>query len=135
MSASESHIKATIKYAKEKLKRVPLDLKKAEYEKYKTFSESRGMSMRGFIIAAMEKKCKGILNKNLFFLFIHYIFFLSVHIRLSTCCEIGQTGGYCIAVTTLPSLIHWPFSFISYCPSMTSPVINFPFVPSETVLK
>lgn len=56
MSASESQIKATIKYAKEKLKRVPLDRKKAEYEKYKSFSESKSMSMRGFIIAAMEEK-------------------------------------------------------------------------------
>lgn len=58
MSASESQIKATIKYAKEKLKRVPLDLKKEEYEKYKSFSESKGMSMRGFIISAMEEKMK-----------------------------------------------------------------------------
>ena len=55
MSASESQIK-TIKYSMEKIKRVPLDLKKEEYEKYKSFSDSKGMSMRGFIISAMEEK-------------------------------------------------------------------------------
>jgi hypothetical protein len=56
MSASESQIKATMKYAKEKLKRVPLDMKKDEYEKYKLYAESKGMSVRGFIVAAMEEK-------------------------------------------------------------------------------
>ncbi len=56
MSTSESQIKATMKYAKENLKRVPLDIKKEEYEKYRIFAESKGMSMRGFIIEAMEEK-------------------------------------------------------------------------------
>lgn len=56
MSISESQSKATIKYAKENLKRIPLDVKKEEYEEYKTFAESKGMSVRGFIIAAMNEK-------------------------------------------------------------------------------
>lgn len=58
MSASESQIKASMKYAKEKLKRVPLDMKKDEYEKFLTYAEANGMSMRGFIIKAMEEKMK-----------------------------------------------------------------------------
>jgi hypothetical protein len=56
MAASKSQIKATIKYAKEKLKRIPLDVKKEEYERYKAFAESKGMSVRGFIISAIEEK-------------------------------------------------------------------------------
>lgn len=56
MPASESQIKATMKYAKEKLKRIPLDMKKEEYEEYKKFAESKGMSVRGFIVDAMREK-------------------------------------------------------------------------------
>lgn len=56
MAASKSQIKATMKYAKEKLKRIPLDVKKEEYEKYKSFAESKGLSVRGFIITAIEEK-------------------------------------------------------------------------------
>lgn len=56
MPTSDSQMQRSIKYAKENLKRVPLDLKKEEYEKYKSYSESKGISMRAFIIAAMEEK-------------------------------------------------------------------------------
>jgi hypothetical protein len=58
MSTSASQIKATMKYAKEKLKRVPLDMKKDEYEKFRIYTESKGVSMRSFIIEAMEEKMK-----------------------------------------------------------------------------
>ena len=56
MATSESQKVASLKYAKENLKRVPLDIKKDEYEIYRQFSESKGMSMRKFIIEAMEEK-------------------------------------------------------------------------------
>lgn len=58
MSTSASQIKATMKYAKEKLKRIPLDMKKEEYEKFRIYTESKGISMRGFIIDAMNEKMK-----------------------------------------------------------------------------
>lgn len=60
MSTSESQTKASLKYAKENLKRIPLDVKKDEYEKYKTIAESSGMSVRGFIIEAIEEKIERI---------------------------------------------------------------------------
>lgn len=56
MATSESQKRASIKHAKENLKRVPLDVKKEKYEEYKEFAESKGMSVRGFIIDAIEEK-------------------------------------------------------------------------------
>lgn len=56
MAISDSQTKATLKYAKEKLKRIPLDVKKEDYERYKDFAESRGISVRGFIIEAIKEK-------------------------------------------------------------------------------
>lgn len=60
MAISESQSKASIKYAKEKLKRIPLDVKKEEYEVIKNNAESNGMSVRGFIIEAIEEKIERI---------------------------------------------------------------------------
>lgn len=56
MAISDSQTKATLKYAKEKLKRIPLDVKKEDYERYKDFAESKGISVRGFIVEAIEEK-------------------------------------------------------------------------------
>lgn len=56
MAISDSQTKATLKYAKEKLKRIPLDVKKEDYERYKEFAESKGISVRGFIIEAIKEK-------------------------------------------------------------------------------
>lgn len=53
---NESRKDSIIKYAKENLKRIPLDVKKEDYERYKGFAESKGMSVRGFIVSAIEEK-------------------------------------------------------------------------------
>lgn len=53
---TESQKKASLKYAKEKLKRVPLDLKKEEYEQLATAAKSINMSINGFIKAAIKEK-------------------------------------------------------------------------------
>lgn len=53
---TESQKKASLKYAKEKLKRVPLDLKKDEYEQLSASAKSADMSINGFIKAAINEK-------------------------------------------------------------------------------
>ena len=45
-----------LKYAKEKLKRVPLDLKKEDYERLKEAAEAEGMTVNGYIKAAIAEK-------------------------------------------------------------------------------
>ena len=42
-------------YAKEKLKRVPLDIQHEDYDKYKAHADSRGESMNGFIKRSMRE--------------------------------------------------------------------------------
>ena len=57
MKTPESQIKATMKYAKEKLKRIPLDVKKDYYDNVIVAeAEKRGMSVRSFILSAIEEK-------------------------------------------------------------------------------
>ena len=51
---TESQKKASLKYAKEKLKRVPLDLKKDEYERLLEAAKAVDMSINGFIKAAIN---------------------------------------------------------------------------------
>ena len=53
---TESQKKARLKYAKEKLKRVPLDLKKDEYERLLEAAKAVDMSINGFIKAAINEK-------------------------------------------------------------------------------
>lgn len=53
---TESQKKASLKYAKEKLKRVPLDLEKEEYEQLLVVARSVNMSINGFIKAAINEK-------------------------------------------------------------------------------
>lgn len=53
---TESQKKASLKYARENLKRVPLDLKKEEYERLSEAAKSVGMSINGFIKAAINEK-------------------------------------------------------------------------------
>lgn len=49
----------SIEYAKQKLKRIPLDVKKEYYENViVTEAEKRGMSVRAFILSAIEEKIK-----------------------------------------------------------------------------
>ena len=53
---TESQKKASLKYAKENLKRVPLDLKKEEYERLSAAAKSADMSINGFVKAAINEK-------------------------------------------------------------------------------
>lgn len=45
-----------LKYAKEKLKRVPLDLTKEKYQEVKDAAERSGSSVNGFIKTAIDEK-------------------------------------------------------------------------------
>lgn len=53
---TESQKKASLKYARENLKRIPLDLKKDEYERLSAAAKVVDMSINGFIKAAIEEK-------------------------------------------------------------------------------
>lgn len=59
---TEAQKNASLKYAKEKLKRVPLDLKKDEYEKLLNAAKSEGKSVNGFIKKAIDEKIERMEN-------------------------------------------------------------------------
>lgn len=54
MSRTEAQNRATYKYAKTHLKRVPLDLQLSDYEELKQAAEAAGLSVNGFIKAAIK---------------------------------------------------------------------------------
>ena len=55
MPYDEKQKKYSIKYARENLKRIPLDVKKEYYDKVIVAeAEKRGMSVRAFILQAIE---------------------------------------------------------------------------------
>lgn len=57
MPYDEKQKKYSIKYARENLKRIPLDVKKEYYDKVIVVeAEKRGMSVRAFILQAIEEK-------------------------------------------------------------------------------
>ena len=56
MPYNEKQKEYSLKYAKEKLKRVPLDLKIEEYERLSAAAMSANMSINGFIKAAINEK-------------------------------------------------------------------------------
>lgn len=43
------------RYAREKLKRIPLDVQKSKYDEIKAHSEARGESVNGFIKRAIQE--------------------------------------------------------------------------------
>ena len=55
MQYSEKSRDYSIKYAKENLKRVPLDIQKPTYEKIKAFAEAHGETVNGFIKRAIDE--------------------------------------------------------------------------------
>lgn len=55
MPLSEKRKESMYRYAKENLKRIPLDVPKAEYEAIKAHSEARGESVNGFIKRAVKE--------------------------------------------------------------------------------
>lgn len=57
MPYDEKQKEYSIKYARENLKRIPLDVKKEYYDKVIVVeAEKRGMSVRAFILQAIEEK-------------------------------------------------------------------------------
>lgn len=55
MPYSEAGYKASQKYRASKIKRVPLDMQIADYEKMKNHAEARGESVNGFIKRAIQE--------------------------------------------------------------------------------
>ncbi|MGP1348463.1 MAG: hypothetical protein ACTTK0_02320 [Stomatobaculum sp.] len=45
-----------LRYAKEKLKRIPLDVKKEKYDQIKTAAEKSGESVNGYIKGAVNQR-------------------------------------------------------------------------------
>lgn len=56
MATSEAHKKATMKYAKEKLKRIPLDVQIDDYNRIKTAATAAGESVNGYIKKAVNTR-------------------------------------------------------------------------------
>ena len=54
--ALENKKKYSLKYAKEKLKRIPLDVQLSKYEEIKTAAESVEESVNGFIKKAIDDR-------------------------------------------------------------------------------
>lgn len=55
MPLTEKRKESMLKYAKENLKRVPLDLQKSTYDEIKKHAESRKESVNGFIKRAISE--------------------------------------------------------------------------------
>lgn len=55
MPTSKAQKQASIKYAKEKLKRIPLDVPKAQYEIIKAHADAQKESVNGFIKRAISE--------------------------------------------------------------------------------
>ncbi len=59
MAYTEKQGQYSVQYAKKKLKRIPLDVKKEYYEDVIVKeAEKSGMSVRSFILSAIEEKVK-----------------------------------------------------------------------------
>lgn len=55
MAVSEERKGQMLQYAKEHLKRIPLDVRKEKYEEIKTHAEKRGEAVNGFIKRAIDE--------------------------------------------------------------------------------
>lgn len=56
LAMTEERKEYLYQYQKEKLKRVPLDLKKSDYEKVASAANEKGMSVNGYIKEAINEK-------------------------------------------------------------------------------
>lgn len=56
MATSEAQKRANMKYAKEHLKRIPLDVTKEKYETIKTAAERANESVNGYIKTAIDRR-------------------------------------------------------------------------------
>lgn len=55
MALTEKQKQQRIDYAKEKLKRIPLDVQKSKYDEIKTHTERRNETVNGFIKRAIDE--------------------------------------------------------------------------------
>lgn len=55
MAYTQAQNKATQKYVKKAYDRITLRVKKGNQEKIKTYAESKGMSLNGYIVDLIEK--------------------------------------------------------------------------------
>lgn len=55
MTYSEKEKERTMKYARENIKRVPLDMQKADYERMKAHAAAQGETVNGFIKRAIDE--------------------------------------------------------------------------------
>ena len=53
---SNAHKKATVKYAKENFKRIPLDVKKSSYDELQIEAENSGETVNGYIKKAIAMR-------------------------------------------------------------------------------
>ena len=60
MPYNEKQKEYSLRYAKEKLKRVPLDLRIEEYETLKRYTERTGESINGFIRRIIKESIEGV---------------------------------------------------------------------------
>lgn len=58
MAISEKRKKSMYKYAKENLKRIPLDVQKSKYEEIQAHAKEMGESVNGFIKRAIDEAMK-----------------------------------------------------------------------------
>ena len=56
LKTSDAQMRASIKYAKANLKRIPLDVKIEKYNEIKKYADMAGLSFSGFIKEAIEEK-------------------------------------------------------------------------------
>lgn len=55
MPLTDAQRKANAKYREKAIKRIPLDVPKADYERIKAHSEARGESVNGFVKRAISE--------------------------------------------------------------------------------
>ena len=56
MAYNESRKKASIEYAKRRLKRIPLDVQKEKYDEIKAAADKAGETVNGYIKKAIEQR-------------------------------------------------------------------------------
>ena len=59
MPLTENQKQARYKYAKENLKRIPLDVQKEKYEEIKAAATAAGESVNGYIKSAVDMRMEG----------------------------------------------------------------------------
>ncbi len=55
MANSEKKTQYNLNYAKEKLKRIPLDVPKTKYEQIKAYADGKGETVNGFIKRVIDE--------------------------------------------------------------------------------